>query len=73
MDDTTMRGLLDLFRRGGSRVTSQELVLKLASEASREIKAAASLKIPATLSLSSSVKNLQTHVEEILVEMRVTF
>lgn len=72
-EDSTMRGLLDLFRQGGSRVTSQEVVLKLTSEASRELKAAASLKIPAVLAISASFKDLRVNIQEILVELQVTF
>lgn len=71
-DDSSMYGLVDLFRRGGV-VTSQELVLKLTSEASREIKAAASLKIPAVLSMSATFNDLKTQTGEILVEMSVHF
>lgn len=55
-----MRGFLDPFRQGGSRVKSRELVLvlvlKLTSEASRELKAAASLEIPAVLVISALLK-----------------
>ncbi len=71
-DDSTMRGLVDLFRRGG-RVTSQQLTLAVTSEASREVKAAASLKIPATLTVSSSFRSLRVHEQEVLIDLNVSF
>ena len=48
-------------------------MLKLTSEASRELKAAASLKIPAVLAISASFKDLRVNIQEILVELQVTF
>lgn len=71
--DSTMRGLLDLFRRGTNRVTSQELRLNVTSEASRELKAVASLKIPTTLSISATFNDLRSQVQEVLVELKVNF
>ncbi len=72
-EDSTLRGLVELIENGSTRVTSQDLVLNVISEASRELKAAASLKIPTALSISATFEELAKHDQELLVEMRVKF
>lgn len=71
--DPTMRGLVDLFRHDSNRVRAQEVWLNVTSEASRELKAVASLKIPVTLAISASFSDLKTQVQELIVELTVTF
>lgn len=71
--DSTMRGLLDLFRHGSNKVKSQSVRLNVTSEASRELKAALTLKIPATLSVAATLQELESEVQELIVEMTVNF
>jgi hypothetical protein len=73
LEDSTMRGLLELFMIDGSRVKSRELVLNVTSEASREIAGMASLKIPTALSVSASFSSVNKAVQELLVRLKVTF
>lgn len=73
LEDSTMHGLLELFEIDGSRVKTKELVLNVTSEASREVKAVASLKIPAALAISASFRDLAREVQELLVTLQVTF
>jgi hypothetical protein len=54
-------------------VTSQQLTLAVTSEASRGVKAAAGLKIPATLTVSSSFRSLRVHEQEVLIDLNVSF
>lgn len=73
LEDSTMRGLLELFVIDGSRVKSRELVLNVTSEASREIAGVASLKVPTALSVSASFSSMNKQVQELLVRLKVTF
>jgi hypothetical protein len=71
--DNTMRGLVELFAHSENKVRSQELVLNVTSEASREVAAAAKLSVPAGLSVSGKVRSLHSDTQGVLIRLSVEF